>query len=163
MARLELATGQVEEVFRPQRPAYLKSFAISPDMTQIVYGFRDPSHSDAYAIVSLAGGEPKIIFECKGDEWARLVTFTGDGKGVLLPKVVKRTPTKNARFTQEDELWHVPLNGAEPRLLHKTIGWTPTVAARPNSREIAWHTPQMIPPEFWMLQNVTAPLSRSGR
>jgi hypothetical protein len=165
IARLELATGQITEAFRPQRPNYIRHFAISPDMKQIVYGFRDPKRY-AYAVAPLGGGQSRVIFECTGAEWTRgysAVTFTGDGKGVVLHKVIRRKLTDLETSGEADELWHVPLDGGAPTLLHDTMGWTLTLAGRPNSREIMWQAARVHPQEFWIMENVTAPLATPRR
>jgi hypothetical protein len=166
IARLEVATGRVTEVFRPKAPAYVRLFALSADGTRIVYGFRTADRKDAYAVAPVAGGEPRVIFECPGKEWSRgysALTFTGDGRGVMIHRVMNRKPTDSAPAAQIDELWHIPLDGGEPKMLHDTGGWTLTMMGRPNSREVMWQAARVAPWEFWSMENVTGPMTRAKR
>jgi Tol biopolymer transport system component len=161
LARLHLQSGQVTEVFRPKAPQILRFFAVSPDGTQIVYGFRDGKR-DAYGVVPVGGGEPRVIFRCDEGEWSRsysALAFTGDGKGIVLHRVTKRNRTADKPAGDADELWHIPLDGGAPSRLHDTNGWTLTMMGRPNSREIIWQAARVGKPEFWVMENVTTAVS----
>jgi Tol biopolymer transport system component len=159
VGRLDLATGRVTELFRPKGPAYLRLFALSPDAKRIVYGYASSStdrRKDAFAVVDLAGGEPRVIFECEENERSRAysaLSFTADGKGVIFHRTRQRRPTETAPASEVDELWFVPAAGGEPKRLHDTGGLIPTVSARPNSGEIAWQTVKYPQPDFWVMEN----------
>ena len=146
------------ELFRPKRPAYLRLFAMSPDRRQIVYAFRQ-GKKDAFAVVNVAGREPRVIFECEENEESRAysaLSFTADGKGVIFHRTRKRRPTETAPASEVDELWYVSAAGGEPKRLYDTGGLIPTVSARPNSGEIAWQTVKYPQADFWVMENVGA-------
>ncbi|MBI4907930.1 MAG: PD40 domain-containing protein [Acidobacteria bacterium] len=165
LARLEMASGQISKALPSQLLGPPRHFAFSPDRQQIVYGFHTDG-GDAYAVAPVNGGESRIVFRCSGEEWTRgysAVSFTGDGKGVVLHKVVKHIATPEAPNGDEDELWHVPLNGGSATKIHNTGGWTLTVAGRNGTREIAWQAARVRPPEFWVMENVASPISSIKR
>jgi hypothetical protein len=60
LMRLDVASGQKQEVFRPNT-GYLRLYALSPDGSQIVFNWR--KESDLLYVLPATGGEPKLLYE----------------------------------------------------------------------------------------------------
>jgi len=66
--RLDVASGQKQEVFRPNT-GYLRLYALSPDGSQIVFNWR--KESDLLYVLPATGGEPKLLYEYPKNEYSR--------------------------------------------------------------------------------------------
>jgi Tol biopolymer transport system component len=142
LMRLDVASGQKQEVFRPNS-GYLRLYALSPDGSQIVFNWR--KESDLLYVLPATGGEPKLLYEYPKNEYSRAwggIGWVPDGKAVFY----------HHGMGGQDELLRIPLSGGGAEKL-LTTGVIRRIAVNPDARQVAWEA-RTQSTEFFIMENL---------
>jgi Tol biopolymer transport system component len=148
----DVATGQEREIHSLAGPAvYASSPMVSPDDRHVAVAVNefDESRSRTVLVVSVAGGEARILVRDTRLPWPPAIAWAPGSRGVLF---VKQPNADDPRT----ELWLVPLEGGEPRKLDLAARDMRDLAVHPDGRRLAY-TSGDDRSEVWVMENFLSP------
>jgi Tol biopolymer transport system component len=149
----DLESGSIKEIFHPRPNSFGGEIELSPNGRLLAITSSDNvTKTTKLLVASVAGGEPRELYEVSAAERTRLTptSWTPDGRAVLVLKRGERN--------EKPELWLIPVYEGAPRKLDIDVsGWGLGNGLRlhPNGRQIAFFTGTPSR-EAWVYERVAA-------
>ena len=138
-----LETKQEKELYRSSYQIFRMD--LSPDGKWLA--FRDYA-DNTIKVISTEGGEANVLLELESGVGINCVTWSHDGKYILISKMVEKGGGKVGRC----ELWGIPANGREPVKYGMTVDGLIGLSVHPDGKLIAfvsWRASSAV----WVMEN----------
>jgi Tol biopolymer transport system component len=140
--RVDLETKEKKEIYRSK--GQIIRMDISPDGQSLA--FLEPADW-ALKVMPLEGGDPRVVYQFKQDEWATSVAWSPDGKHLFFSKV----PTGEDRRGRI-ELWRISREGGEPVKFPLVTDGMENIRIHPDGQRISYNT-STYHRETWVMEN----------
>ncbi len=137
----ELESGSEKQIY--QNPILARLLDLSPDGKLLFFGTEDRDKGIwSISIMPVSGGEQKELCKFKELERIRDVTWTPDGKYLLITENKKKGSI----------LWRLSPEGRDPQKLWQSKNKNAGLSIHPEGKQIAFST-YIIERETWVMEN----------
>lgn len=162
--RVELATGEVRELWRDSLGRFPLRITLSPDHTRVLFGLGRQGKEPAVVMSLHVNGEPpSSVFTVPSGLTAAGWAWMPDGKSVVVVCGEPPVSSDLRQIGQARGRWYlVPVAGGTPRQLDLQSVAT-QVAVHPDSRRLVYAASTYRPPQLWTLKGIVRPTMAPSR
>jgi Tol biopolymer transport system component len=139
--RVDLETKEKKEIYRSTQQ--IIRMDISPDGQSLA--FLEPADW-TLKVIPLEGGDPRVVYHFREDEWATSVAWSPDGKYLFFSKNSK------GEGKLKIELWRIASEGGEPVKFPLVADGMENLRIHPDGKRISFNT-ATHQRETWVMEN----------
>jgi Tol biopolymer transport system component len=137
---INLETQEVDELYKSE---WFDGLVLSPD--ERFFAFNE----NGINILPMEGGEARILYTLREDEWISIQAWTPDGKYILF---YKSKPGRRDENVRKCSLWRISLEGGEPQEIGITMNSFNHLRVHPDGQHIVFHSGERGS-EVWVMEN----------
>jgi Tol biopolymer transport system component len=148
VARFDVDTGAVQELYRDSGGRTVSSVAITRDGRELAISV-DDARTRTLLVLPATGGGARSLMTADAPDGFVLQDYTPDGKNILVSRYTSTRPPA----VEEWALWRIPIDGGAPRSMNLSGHDLRGVKVSPDGARIAYRTGEPAW-DYWLMRNV---------